>query len=73
MSSVAATASTMSAPGAIAWAYSTSSDVSTLQESVSPEPSAPVPAAWRTVSDGGAGIPKAASNWATSSAIVGLP
>src|SRR5271154_491533 len=43
----------MFAPGAIACAYSTSSDVSTPQSRVSPEPIAPVPRALMILNDGG--------------------
>src|SRR5260370_40918712 len=74
---VEATTSTMFAPGAMAWAYSTSRLVSTVQ------PSSPWcalrglkvghPSGHRIVNEGGGGMLKTLSNKARSLSIVGLP
>jgi hypothetical protein len=83
---VEATSRTMFAPGAMAWAYSTSRLVSIVQPNTScfgftliltighvvgSNGVGELPQ--NIVKDGGAGIPKRASNSARSAAIVGLP
>src|SRR2546428_14112766 len=74
---VEATTSTISAPGAMAWAYCTSKLVSTLQPAsswcVSWGAKTGHPSGHRIVKDGGAGMWNSASNVARACATVGLP
>src|ERR1700722_15175685 len=68
--------SRMFAFGAIVWAYSTSSDVSLAQLSMSElagSNGGTAPAGWMIVNDGGAGSPNVASKKARAPRIVGEP
>src|SRR5712692_3478959 len=76
---VEATTNTIFAPGAMAWAYSTSKLVSIAQPNKPWRVLAVIGVAGhpagshRMVNDGGAGMPKRLSNKARSFGIVGLP
>ena len=74
-SEVGVSTSRMLAPGAIAWAYSTSRSVSPAQPSRSEFGwyAGTGPAGWMTFSDGGAGRPAARSNRRRSRWTVGDP